>query len=293
MKLLLFFPAVTVLFSGLGSAQTPYAIDTPGGSAPKSASLLALTGFSDNIRKSASDIAWDLLQYYHGNESGQVPGVLPGPPTENKGDYYWWQGGAMWGTLIDYWFLTGDASHNDLIKQGILWQVGPNWDFMPPNYTITMGNDDQGFWAMTAMTAAEEKFPDPPPDEPQWLALTQAVFNAMATPERWQEDTCGGGLRWQVPFSNVGYNYKNSISNGCFFNIGARLARYTGNQTYADWAEKIWDWMLGVGFMGKDNEALYDGATVETNCTDIHREEYSYNNAIFTLGAAYMYNYVG
>lgn len=164
---------------------------------------------------------------------------------------------------------------------------------MPPNYTITMGNDDQGFWAMTAMAAAEEKFPDPPPDEPQWLALTQAVFNAMATPDRWQEDTCGGGLRWQVPFSNVGYNYKNSISNGCFFNIGARLARYTGNQTYADWAEKAWDWMLGVGFMGKDNEALYDGATVETNCTDIHKEEYSYNKAIFTLGAAYMYNYVG
>lgn len=120
MKLPLLFPAVTVLLSGLASAQTPYAIDAPGDSGPQPTSLLVLTGFPDNIRKSASDIAWDLLQYCHGNESGQIPGILPGPPTENKGDYYWWQGGAMWGTLIDYWFLTGDASHNDLIKQGIL-----------------------------------------------------------------------------------------------------------------------------------------------------------------------------
>lgn len=271
--------------------QLPYAIDTPGEIHCPS-SPLPMTDHQDNIRKSAATIAWDMLQYYHGNESGKVPGILPGPPASGEGPYYWWQGGAMWGTLIDYWYLTGDDTYNDLVKQSMLFQVGPNRDYMPPNYTITMGNDDQGFWGMSAMVAAETKFPDPPKDEPQWLALAQAVFNSMATPDRWQEDTCGGGLRWQVPFSNLGYNYKNSISNGCFFNLGARLARYTGNETYAKWADKTWDWMLGVGFMGKDNEALYDGAHVETNCTDINRQEYSYNNAVFTLGAAHMYNYV-
>jgi len=245
----------------------------------------------DAIRKTAAAKAWDLLQYYHGNETGQVPGILPGPPPSGLGDYYWWEGGAMWGTLIDYWFLTGDDTYNDLIKEGVLFQVGPNQDFMPPNYTASMGNDDQGFWGMTAMTAAESKFPDPPDDQPQWLALAQAVFNTMATPKRWQEDSCGGGLRWQVPFSNVGYNYKNSIANGCFFNIASRLARYTDNSTYAEWAEKTWDWMQSVGFMGENNDALYDGAHVESNCTDINKEEYSYNNAVFTLGAAHMYNY--
>lgn len=83
------------------------------------------------------------------------------------------------------------------------------------------------------------------------------------------------------------------IANGCFFNIGARLARYTKNQTYADWAEKTWDWMQNVGFMGTDNDALYDGAHVEQNCTDINKAEFSYNNAVFTLGAAHMYNFVG
>lgn len=250
----------------------------------------ALTrGRVDAIKETAATLAWDLLQYYKGNESGQVPGILPGPPP--AGDYYWWEGGAMWGTLIDYWFLTGDKTYNDIIMQALLFQTGPNNDYMPPNYTASLGNDDQGFWGMSAMLAAENNFPNPPADKPQWLALAQAVFNTMASPER-HDATCGGGLRWQVPFSNVGYNYKNSIANGCFFNLGARLARYTGNQTYADWAEKTWDWMMGVGFMGKDNEALYDGAHVESNCTDINKAEFSYNNAIFTLGAAYMYNYV-
>lgn len=243
----------------------------------------------DAIRKSASSLAWDMLQYYHGNESGQVPGILPGPPP--AGDYYWWEGGAMWGTLIDYWYLTGDDTYNDLVMQSMLFQTGPDNNYMPPNYTASLGNDDQGFWGMSAMTAAENGFPDPPSDKPQWLALGQAVFNTMAGPDR-NDDSCGGGLRWQIPFSNIGYNYKNSIANGCFFNIGARLARYTGNQTYADWAEKTWDWMQAVGFMGEDNDALYDGAHVESNCTDINKVEFSYNNAVFTLGAAHMWNYV-
>ncbi|KAK0626880.1 glycoside hydrolase [Immersiella caudata] len=227
------------------------------------------------------------MQYYKGNLTGQTPGILPGPPP--AGDYYWWEAGAMWGTLIDYWKLTGDASYNEVITEAMLWQTGPGEDYMPPNVTVSLGNDDQGFWGMTAMLAAENGFPDPPPDKPQWLALAQAVFHTQANPDR-HDTTCNGGLRWQIPLSNQGYNYKNSIANGCFFNLGARLARYTDNQTYADWAEKTWDWMVGVGFMDAEYN-IYDGGHVEHNCTDINKAQFSYNNGVFLLGAAYMYNY--
>lgn len=44
--------------------------------------------------------------------------------------------------------------------------------------------------------------------------------------------------------------------------------------------------------MDKDYN-IYDGAHVETNCTDINRAQFSYNNAVFLLGAAHMYNMVG
>ncbi|KAM7223361.1 glycoside hydrolase family 76 protein [Rhypophila decipiens] len=258
------------ILAGSGTANALYSIAT-----------------ADDIRKTAAAVAYDLMTYYHGNETGQTPGILPGPPP--AGDYYWWEAGAMWGTMIDYWKMTGDNSYNEVIKQALLWQVGPQEDYMPPNVTASLGNDDQGFWGMTAMLAAENGFPDPSPDEPQWLALAQAVFNTQASPER-HDTTCNGGLRWQIPLSNNGYNYKNSIANGCFFNLGARLARYTGNKTYAEWADKTWDWMESVGLMTPGYD-IYDGGHVEYNCTDINKAQFSYNNGVFLLGAAYMYSY--
>ncbi|KAK3996725.1 glycoside hydrolase [Cladorrhinum sp. PSN332] len=262
--------AAMVAATGGGVANAAYSIATP-----------------QDIKQTAADVAWDLLQYYKGNLTGQTPGILPGPPP--AGDYYWWEAGAMWGTLIDYWKLTGDDSYNKIITQAMLWQVGPDKDYMPPNVTASLGNDDQGFWGMSAMLAAENNFPDPPEDQPQWLALAQAVFNTQASPDR-HDETCHGGLRWQIPWSNNGYNYKNSIANGCFFNLGARLARYTNNATYAEWAEKTWDWMTYIGLMD-DKYNIYDGGHVEANCTDINRAQFSYNNGVFLLGAAYMYNY--
>lgn len=194
----------------------------------------------------------------------------------------------MFGSLIDYWYYTGDTTYNDVTIQGMLWQVGPNEDYMTPNQTKTTGNDDQGFWGLAAMSAAETNFQNPPPDQPQWLALAQAVFNTQAA--RWDSTTCGGGLRWQVFTFNNGYNYKNSISNGCFFNLAARLAKYTGNDTYADWAAKTYDWTAAVKLIDS-NYYVYDGSDDTINCTRIDRIQWTYNAGTYLLGAANMYNY--
>lgn len=195
----------------------------------------------------------------------------------------------MFGTLIDYWVLTKDETYNNVTSQALLHQVGDDRDFMPTNQTRTEGNDDQGFWAMAAMSAAENRFPDPPPDQPQWLALAQAVFNEYAM--RWDEQTCGGGLRWQIFTFNNGFNYKNSISNGCFFNLAARLARFTGNQTYAEWAQRVFDWERGVNFITKDYQ-IFDGAgnAGTDNCTKPDVIQWSYNAGIYLYGTAVMYN---
>lgn len=201
---------------------------------------------------------------------------------------YWWQSGAMWGCLIDYWHYTGDTSYVDATSKGIQAQIGEHEDFMPKNWSASMGNDDQGFWGMTAMLAAEQRFPDPPAGAPGWLALAQAVFNTQATRPDME---CGGGLRWQVYPYLTGYDYKNSIANGCFFNTAARLARYTDNQTYADHAETTWNWIQSVGYLDKDYH-IYDGGHIGANCTDINKVQYSYNIAVWLLGAANMYNFV-
>lgn len=163
----------------------------------------------ESIKDNAALIAYDLLDtFYKGNQTGQVPGILPGPPPD--GDYYWWQGGALWGTLVDYWHYTGDESYVNTTKEALLFQTGPDNNYMHPNWTASLGNDDQAFWGISAMLAAETLFPDPPADdERQWLALVQAVFNTQAHPDR-HDETCNGGLRWQIPTHNNGYNYKNS-----------------------------------------------------------------------------------
>lgn len=69
------------------------------------------------------------------------------------------------------------------------------------------------------------------------------------------------------------------------------MARYTKNTTYSDWAEKTWDWVESVGFIDADYN-IYDGGHVEHNCTDINKAQFSYNNGVYMLGAAHMYNFV-
>jgi hypothetical protein len=84
----------------------------------------------DSIKTAAATAAWGMLQFYTGNRTGDIPGNLPQP-------YYWWEAGAMMGSLIDYYYFTGDSQYNSLVTQGMLHQVGPNNDYMPPNQTKT------------------------------------------------------------------------------------------------------------------------------------------------------------
>ena len=215
--------------------------------------------------------------------------------------------------MIQYWWITGDAQYNALITQALLFQVGDGRDYMPSNQSTSEANDDQAFWALAAMAAAEMRFPNPPPNQPQWLALAQAVFNQQA--RRWDE-TCGGGLRWGIGSFMTGYNYKNSVTNGALFHLGARLARYTGNGTYIAWAERLYDWMNTSGKLlplsvfvvwGKDGGGfvfrglmagvvdpdfrVFDGLRID-NCSQIDLTEWSYNNGLLLLGSAFLYDLV-
>ncbi|KAK3901699.1 glycoside hydrolase [Staphylotrichum tortipilum] len=239
-----------------------------------------------SIQSAANVVAQSLLSYYHGDEPGQVPGILPGPPQRGTGPYYWWEGDVLWGTMVDYWHYTNDTTFNEATTQALLFQSEDTYN--SANWSLSMGNDDQGFWAMSAMLAAEVGYPDPPADQPQWLALAQGVFNNLVS--RWEPELCGGGLRWQVFTHNVGFDYKNTIATGIMFNIGARLARYTRNDSYATWAERSWDWLVQLNYID-DQYNVYDSAHIGDNCTIVDKAQFSYNAAVLAEGLAYMYAY--
>lgn len=233
------------------------------------------------------------MSYYKGNETGKIVGLLDYQPP--RGEFWWWTSSILWSTMIDYWHYTGDDTYNALAVEGLTAQNGGNSDipFLSPNYTATAGTDDLGFWGMTAMQAAELDFASAPQGEPSWIELAKNVFEYLVrlySVEEEDEASCnGGGQRWQIVPSNLGYDYKNAISTAVIVNLAARLHRYTGDQAYADWAEKTWSWLTSVGYID-DEFNVYDGAHVGTNCTDINRAQFSYVSAVLTQAAAYMYN---
>lgn len=141
------------------------------------------------------------------------------------------------------------------------------------------------------MQAAEYNFPPPIENAPAYAAMAQSVFNGQSS--RWDEK-CGGGLRWQMFAFNNGYNYKNIAANGGFFLLTAQLARYTGNKTILDWADKEWEWFSNSVLLEENNNwQVNDGTDIATDCTKPNDQQWSYNYGFYVAGLAYLYNQVG
>ena len=253
---------------------------------------------TSSIGSVASTIAYNMMTVYTGNQTGQIPGLLPGSLNCDPnvlGTYCWWEAGAMWGILINYWQYTNDSTYNAVVSQALQFQTGPDNNYNPPNQSKSMGVDDQVFWAFSALDAVESNFAEAGNGAPSWLALAQAVFNFQSS--LWDTSTCGGGFRWQVYSFNAGWDLKNSISNGGNFQLAARLAYVTGNQSYADWAVQVWDWMAQSPLLQYDHSQgllyIWDNTDTTNNCTTVAHYLWTYNYGTMLSGAAYMYNYTG
>ncbi|KAI1482338.1 glycoside hydrolase family 76 protein [Daldinia eschscholtzii] len=243
---------------------------------------------TDSIKAAAALVAEDLLGFYDGDKPGKIPGILP---EVEDGVLGWWSGGVLWDTLLDYKSLTGESKYDETISRGIRFQVGPNDDFLSPNWTISTANADQGIWALSTITANETSL-KLDEDSPKWLTLASNVFEQLnGKARRVEEGGCAGALRWQILPVNNGYDYVDSGSNIVFLNLAAQLAHLTGNQTYADAATSTYDMLARIGFVTKDFN-VYDGAHVE-ECKDINKAQFSWNAAYLLEGSAYMYNLTG
>ncbi|KAI9652166.1 MAG: hydrolase 76 protein [Alyxoria varia] len=228
------------------------------------------------------------MEMYHGDEPGKVPGLLPNSNKAPNG-YFWWEGGALMETMIHHYARTDEDRYNSQVMEAMKFQVGENDNYEPTNQTSTLANDDQAIWALAALSAAETKFPNSGKG-PAWLGLAEAVFNSQVP--RWDSKTCSGGLRWSIFPFNRGYNYKSAFANGIFFQLAARLARDTKNQTYTEWAEKAFDWTMKSGIIDEDYN-VFDGASVGSDCETVNRLQWSYNSATFLYGCATMHMVTG
>ena len=91
------------------------------------------------------------------------------------------------------------------------------------------------------------------------------------------------------------YGYKNIAANGAFFLLAARMARYSSNDTYLQWAEKSWNWIDQSCLIDRtkgDAWKVYDGTHSANNCKVPSTGQWSYNYGVLFSGLAYLYNHV-
>ncbi|KAJ4419934.1 hydrolase 76 protein [Gnomoniopsis sp. IMI 355080] len=266
--------------------------------APASLAIDLNTSSSSSVASVSQTIASSLFATYYNPASTAGDFTQPQP-------WFWWLSGSAWTTIMDYTVFTTDTTYKANLLTALAENIGENNDFIPAAQASWEANDDQAYWLYSALTALEYDFDPITPCTGagtgangtctnSWLSIASNAFNVYV--DRWNADsaTCGGGLKWQYNPSASGYTYKNSVTNGGFFQTAARLARYTGNTTYAEWVGKIWDWSTAVGYVSS-NFNVYDGAGDEdtANCTEINEDQWSYNVATYLHGAAHMYAYTG
>ncbi|KAA8643722.1 hypothetical protein EYZ11_012558 [Aspergillus tanneri] len=233
----------------------------------------------DSLKQAAKAIVAPMMKFYQQNQTEGIPGKL----TDT-----WYVAGSMFMTLIQYWKASGDDSQNKIVSHDLMFQAGENYDFFHHNVSQWLGNDDQMFWGLASITASECGFPDVE-GKPSWTSLARAVFNMQAS--RWDTATCNGGMRWQIWPYQAGYTMKNAISNGGLFELAARLARFTKNETYSEWADKIWDWSATTPLLQTKTWYIADSTNNEANCKDAGNDQWTYNYGTYLAGAAFMYNH--
>ncbi|KAJ5740924.1 hypothetical protein N7493_000796 [Penicillium malachiteum] len=233
----------------------------------------------DSISNAANIATYAMMTYYTGNDTGGIPGAFPTK---------WWEGSALLMALLNYWHFVGDDYYNEELSVALQWQSGTNGDYMPANYSSFLGNDDQMFWGLAAMTAVEYKLPDRATGF-SWLSLAQGVFNTQKA--RWDTTMCDGGLRWQIySYEGSGYYMKNAVSNGGFFQLAARLYRYTNDTEYLTWAKKSYEWSCSVPLVNNATWTISDSTNGQEDCANGDATQWSYNYGIYMGGCAYLYN---
>ncbi|KAF1364274.1 glycoside hydrolase, partial [Lizonia empirigonia] len=200
---------------------------------------------------------------------------------------WWWQSGSAADALLTYTYTTGDSQYATLLSNTLITEATGTNDFMTVHAT---GNDDQAWWALAALTAAETNLA--PTGPLPWATLAQNVFQKQTT--RWDKDKCNGGMKWKILEGDGtdGWHYKSAIANGLFFQMAARLALLTSSADIKAWAEKSYNWTVSVGLISPEFD-VYDGtddAKGENGCVDVNHNMWSYNVGVFMYGSAVMAN---
>ncbi|KAM0753209.1 Six-hairpin glycosidase [Meredithblackwellia eburnea MCA 4105] len=170
---------------------------------------------------------------------------------------------------------------NELLIKDLLYKNGG------VGYMIDKYVDDQSWWAMFALRAYEVY------GNNTWL---QQAVNISVNNTLYWDQTCGGGVLWLTYRPKI----KNTITNGLYFGILARLYRYTGDLQYFNYAMNTLNWWLSWAFDAPTGR-VWDTITAPTDwnpdypsaCNVTGLETWTYNSGAFLFGLADLYYATG
>ncbi len=123
--------------------------------------------------------------------------------------------------------------------------------------------DDSGWWGIAWLKMAERT------KEEKFLLTAKAIHAHMA--KAWRPDL-GGGVLWCLEPDK---QKPNAITNNLFLILSARLASYTGQESYTQWAGKVYGWI--------QEQKLYDGTGV-VDGPGTQQDYWSYNQGTYLGG---------
>src|SRR5690606_11076236 len=177
---------------------------------------------------------------------------------------YWPNAHAM-DELIDAYIRTKDEKYKDYFNK---WYEGIKVKNGNTYYNVFY--DDMEWNALTMLRLYQVT------NEEKYLNTVKELWTDIAG--GWNTDYAAGGVAWK---KDMLYS-KNACSNGPASILAARLYNITQDESYKEWAERIYDWQKNTLYE-RSTGAVYDNINGETNV--IGTFALTYNQGTF-LGTA-------
>lgn len=191
-----------------------------------------------------------------------------GSNSSDAGFQYWPNAHAM-DVVIDAFSRTNDNTYKTMFDQ---WYAGIKVKNGGSYYNDFY--DDMEWNALTILrlysATGDEKY----------LSTAKDLFTNISG--GWNEDYAGGGIAWE---KHQLYS-KNACSNGPAAILAARLYNVTKDESYKNWALKIYDWEKNTLFE-RSTGAVFDHINGQTNITD--ETALTYNMGTFVGAAVELY----
>jgi mannan endo-1,6-alpha-mannosidase len=211
--------------------------------------------------------------------------------------FQWYEGGVMWGVVMEYIKITGDETYASTVVNALTEASSfktSNFLGNNPAFEETVAgkwNDDILWYALPVATGGEVFGVDSiMPGGVSFHDLSDTTYKQVWG--QWSDTLCGGGIYWSRNRQDLERKgYKSTITHGQQMILGGKLALLTGDNSYIEQGRQIYNWLKSSGII-RENYQVYDGVNDDKGC-GVTGINHSYNAGFVAGGLAWLYKASG